>query len=118
MTLYMGIIGCGTHAGHHTNHYGNDFATYGVWDPSPDAMERINANDVLKLNEIRDTVAAHREKMARNMVAVRRQGDGDIWVPLKDLRFTDRVLSRVECHATAGDGTNFPLAPFLNVVNW
>ncbi len=43
MTLYMGLVGCGTHAAHHANHYGNDFATYGVWDPNPTAMEGIKS---------------------------------------------------------------------------
>lgn len=41
MTLYMGVIGCGTHAQHHAKHYGDQFLTYGVWDPDPKAMEQM-----------------------------------------------------------------------------
>lgn len=41
MTHYMGVIGCGTHAQHHADHYGNNFLTYGVWDPDPKAMEKF-----------------------------------------------------------------------------
>jgi predicted dehydrogenase len=43
MTLNIGIIGCGTHAAHHAKHYGDDFVTYGVWDPDREAMERIKS---------------------------------------------------------------------------
>ncbi len=42
MHLNMGIIGCGTHAKHHAENYGDNFLTFGVWDPNAEAMEKIN----------------------------------------------------------------------------
>jgi len=43
MTLFMGVIGCGTHAQHHAKHYEGNFLTYGVWDPDPEAMKQISS---------------------------------------------------------------------------
>jgi len=45
VTLFMGIIGCGRHAKHHAENYGDDFVTYGVWDPNADAMESIESKE-------------------------------------------------------------------------
>jgi len=41
MSVLLGIIGCGGHSEHHAKNLGPDVCTYGVWDPDPNAMERI-----------------------------------------------------------------------------
>jgi len=51
---YMGIIGCGEHAKHHTLHYGGYFETYGVWDPDPEAMGKFIGKRYGRLEDLLD----------------------------------------------------------------
>lgn len=52
MTLYMGIIGCGGHAQHHAKNYGEQFLTYGCWDPDPAAMQQIGGTQYPSLEAL------------------------------------------------------------------
>ncbi len=52
MVHFMGVIGCGAHAQHHAKNYGDHFLTYGVWDPDPKAMERINGKKYASLEAL------------------------------------------------------------------
>lgn len=54
MTILIGIIGCGTHAQHHANHFADDFAVGGVWDPDHEAMSQISGT---KFQTLRDLLA-------------------------------------------------------------
>lgn len=51
----IGIIGCGTHAQHHTNHYNKNFFTYAVWDPDHKAMQTIPSH--VKYSTIEDLLS-------------------------------------------------------------
>ena len=39
MAISIGIIGCGTHAQHHSHNLGDNFVAIGVWDTDPNAMK-------------------------------------------------------------------------------
>lgn len=52
MPRNMGIIGCGTHAQHHAEHYEADFQTHGVWDPDQEAMAKIGGIQYATLEDL------------------------------------------------------------------
>lgn len=57
----IGIIGCGGHAQHHAKHYIENFLTYGVWDPDPEAMKQISSKvsyDTLEALLAEETIVA------------------------------------------------------------
>lgn len=41
MTVGLGLIGCGTHARHHAANCGSMASVIAIWDPDPDAMNKL-----------------------------------------------------------------------------
>jgi len=60
MQIPLGIIGCGTHAKHHAEHYDKHFLTLSVWDPNASAMAEIPS--IKKPKTIEELLADERLK--------------------------------------------------------